>query len=834
GQLASAILMFNALAFSCLLAERAQAVEKVEDIVEKRTEELKVALEDLKAEKQAAWNANLDKTVFMAFWAHEIRNPLHAITNLADFLMEESEGGQSGGQAGSQGSGGGLSPNYAAKKGPDKMRPDSTFLYTVRAIKMSSTYMLGLVNDVLEVGRLETGSVTLEPRVVDLKKIIGASVECAKELLWNHKMKFVCDVGTDLPQWIEADPVRLQQILNNLLGNAYRFTPEGGRISLSVHLYNRFTAPASTTSHDSSSPFPHHHHSTVPRASSSNTNILPPHIARRRSKQGMTTIFVTQPSESFSRGKRIASKSLSGESLGAAVSQIFSASGGFLKPGSTKSLRGASSGGSGTSDWVTLHFVVEDGCNGIEVEDVPALFEPYAQSNAKPLRQEGGSGLGLAITRRMVELMGGRIEVDTGVGTGTILHVFVPFRVAGRPEEASFEDMRMAMYLPDNMRLDAPEINVLGSLMNASMDDIEKELTEVGLSGIVPPKRPLSSGLLAAKYGFSGGSQDFISNLGARGILRTRESVSPIPPSHLSPMMEQILEVHSGTLSRGQGGGMTESQSGDLGTRILEEPASTINLTKSHSESLPKLVHATSYSDARSESLKPANKVPPAIRTSSTSLQTRTDTSNTLSTNTATSSTSRHTLPTSPSSTNPPLPSPLARILVVDDSSINRTILSRMLTRILPMDKWAIDEAVNGADAVEKVKQLREVSDNARRERDLKDFMRDDPKAVWGGCGSAETFLSPDYRIIFMDVVMPVMEGYEATKQIRLLKCHAPIVIVTANRIVTDGLGSEHCRGQSGMSEAEEAGANEQIGKPFTKELIREVLERYKVLGGSG
>src|SRR6202043_11418 len=83
-----------------------------------------------------------------------------------------------------------------------------------------------------------------------------------------------------------------------------------------------------------------------------------------------------------------------------------------------------------TSDAVTLHFSVRDTGIGIPQEKQQLIFESFAQADGSTTRRFGGTGLGLIISRRIVELMGGRMWVESEVGGGSIFHFNIAFRPA--------------------------------------------------------------------------------------------------------------------------------------------------------------------------------------------------------------------------------------------------------------------------------------------------------------------------------------------------------------------------------------------------------------------
>lgn len=97
-------------------------------------------------------------------------------------------------------------------------------------------------------------------------------------------------------------------------------------------------------------------------------------------------------------------------------------------------------------DPVTLHISVEDSGIGIEEEQLEHIFDVFAQSDAGITRRYGGTGLGLAISRRLVELMGGRIWVESQLGKGSIFHLILPMRPASPPDQPVMSEQKMAIF----------------------------------------------------------------------------------------------------------------------------------------------------------------------------------------------------------------------------------------------------------------------------------------------------------------------------------------------------------------------------------------------------
>jgi PAS domain S-box-containing protein len=232
------------------------------------------ALEDVSA---AAENANRAKSDFLASMSHEIRTPMTAILGFTDMLLETAS--------------------------------DSASREAVQTIKRNGEFLLEIINDILdlskiEAARLEIEHVACDPISIleDLRSLMQVRAD-AKGLAFE-----VCYDGV-IPESIQSDAMRLRQILVNLVGNAIKFTDEG-----SVRLVTRLVKDDAT-----------------PR----------------------------------------------------------------------------------------LEFEVTDTGIGMAPQEIARVFEPFAQAKTSTTRCFGGSGLGLSITKRLVELLGGRITVESNPGRGS-------------------------------------------------------------------------------------------------------------------------------------------------------------------------------------------------------------------------------------------------------------------------------------------------------------------------------------------------------------------------------------------------------------------------------
>jgi PAS domain S-box-containing protein len=184
-------------------AEQAQRLYKdeLEQTVEQRTAELGLACD-------AAQAANRAKSEFLATMSHELRTPLTAILGFSSLLNED-------------------------KNITDQQRQ------AVDIINHSGEHLLNLLNDVLDVTRIESGKLQLEITPFDLDEMVHGIYEMMRLRAQQKGLHLVLDQSPRIPRYIRGDPFRLRQILVNLLSNAVKFTGEGGvtlRLDIKPHV----------------------------------------------------------------------------------------------------------------------------------------------------------------------------------------------------------------------------------------------------------------------------------------------------------------------------------------------------------------------------------------------------------------------------------------------------------------------------------------------------------------------------------------------------------------------------------------------------------------------
>ncbi|AKH20142.1 PAS domain S-box protein [Sedimenticola thiotaurini] len=247
----------------------------IQDITDRKQAE-----RELEAARKAADSANRAKSAFLANMSHEIRTPLNAIAGMVELIEHTKD-----------------------------MDEQSKML---RITRQSTEALTGIINDVLDLSKIEAGMLDINPEPVSVRDIVTSAVEVFSSSASANSLylRQVCD--EQVPEAVLCDPLRLRQILFNLLGNAIKFTRIGG--------------------------------------------------------VEVRAILQSQ-----------------------------------------------------TDQQVEIRLEVADTGIGISAESQAKLFQPFVQAEADTTREFGGTGLGLAISRRLADLLGGNLTLQSELGEGTVM-----------------------------------------------------------------------------------------------------------------------------------------------------------------------------------------------------------------------------------------------------------------------------------------------------------------------------------------------------------------------------------------------------------------------------
>ena len=242
-------------------------------------DEINKAADDLRYTRDAAESANQAKSAFLANMSHEMRTPLNVVVGLTNLHLED-------------------------------MEMDEAIRSDMKKINNAGSILLGIVNDVLDISKIEAGKLSLAPDRYDTASLLNDIITLNVIRIESKPITFNIDIDDQIPSEMFGDELRIKQIFNNLLSNAFKYTNEGS-----------------------------------------------------------VTLSVSTEREN--------------------------------------------------EDNIWLSVSVSDTGIGIKKESMKELFSDYYQVDTKATRKIEGTGLGLSITKKMIEMMGGEVSVESEYGKGT-------------------------------------------------------------------------------------------------------------------------------------------------------------------------------------------------------------------------------------------------------------------------------------------------------------------------------------------------------------------------------------------------------------------------------
>jgi HAMP domain-containing protein/DNA-binding response OmpR family regulator/nitrogen-specific signal transduction histidine kinase len=339
------------------LQDKAHLLVKQKEEVEAKNKEVEDARKSLEEKAEQLQLTSKYKSEFLANMSHELRTPLNSLLILAQQLYENREGNLSEKQV-----------RYA------------------KTIHSCGDDLIQLINDILDLSKIESGYISTDFINVRFNEITSFVETTFKHVSESKNLKFSIEMDKNLPDTLETDVQRLNQILKNLLSNAFKFTDKGG-----VHLRV--------------------------------------YEAKRNWKQ--------------------------------------------LNPNLENARK-------------VVAFEIKDTGIGISKDKHKIIFESFQQAEGSTSRKYGGTGLGLSISRGLADLLGGSIELESEVGSGSTFTLFLPIdynpTMQKREKQSSLtiSEYKLAETTSDDVAIesvptikvaDSKDLNVLSEIINEVGDD---------------------------------------------------------------------------------------------------------------------------------------------------------------------------------------------------------------------------------------------------------------------------------------------------------------------------------------------------------------------------
>ncbi len=551
---------------------------KYKESLEHTAAKLQETVEQLHDAKILAEEATKAKSIFLASMSHEIRTPLNGIIGIAELGLLDKD----------------LSPLQAER---------------FFDIKNSGQNLLEIINDILDISKIEAGKLDLEEADFSIREMLDKVFKIINVFAQNKDVDLVVDMSPDIPDVLIGDQLRIRQILTNLLNNAVKFTDKG-KVGLRVELIDL------------------------------------------------------------------------------------------------------------VEEQIRLRFCVEDTGVGIPKEKQELLFEKYTQAEVSTTRKHGGTGLGLNIARMLVDLMGGKIEVESEENKGSKFFFTINLITGDNTCNPAILDAD-------------PPLKNNRVLLVSDYPDLKH-----------------SFGTIVDFWKI----EKAFANTSAEAVELLNENPFDVVFLDFNSYETNIDEVIS----------QIEHAVGKAGTRLVFLYKQKVNAEINRLKKLEKyefLNKPVLQRDLREyfQGETTQSRMTEAVKKTEAEVETR-------------NSDAQISLPFGDGT----------EILVAEDQVINRKVITQFLER----KGWSVEVVENGKQAV--------------------DTLEKHPGR---------------FSLVLMDVQMPIMDGFEATRQIRIdesgQNIHIPIIAMTAHAMKGD---KEQCIA---------AGMDNYLSKPVNPEELYNMVETY-------
>ena len=267
-------------------------------------------------------------------------------------------------------------------------------------IHTSAQHLLSVINGILDMTRIESGKMELKKEVFSLPELIRQVNVIIQGQCDDKKLNYVTSSVDELNGCFIGDPTKIRQVLINILGNAVKFTPPSGFVYFSVDNMSG--------------------------------------TAESEAASAIATCIVDKSSDiaesSITASPNTASSITVSSAAHKAPAGITASVGNAASADAAPSADAALSAGTDYSSQA-LRFIIRDTGIGMEKEFLAKIFEPFSQEDSTTTNRYGGSGLGLSLTKRIVDLMGGDLTVESEKGKGSTFTLTL-FLIPAKPSTA--------------------------------------------------------------------------------------------------------------------------------------------------------------------------------------------------------------------------------------------------------------------------------------------------------------------------------------------------------------------------------------------------------------